>query len=493
VSAEVLIVGAGPSGLFAAHELARRGVRVRIVERDAVPHREARGTALQPGTLELLDLAGIVDPFLSTSVHVRNAGVYGPELELVVPVSFEAPDCDYPHQCQLPQWRTEEILTSHLAALGVEVERGVEVLSVEGGPDRVLARIRHAGGEEATVEAAYAIGAGGAHSITRRGMDEKLEGATYPGRFLVAEIAISSPLPPGQSGIVASNDGLLLIAPLPDGRFITFSDLDEDAPEPTPGEVADRVERRLAGRARPESVVWCRSFHMHRRIAPRLHDGRRFLVGDAGHLSSPFAGEGLNAGLHDAFDVGWKLALVLAGRAKPSLLESYELERAAADRHALEVSDVVHADVVSAVATIRAGQALPPGRDPDAAAQLLAARSMLDLSYAGSPLVAEWPGEGGTRPAPGERYAGRCALPGPGHHLLVFGDTDRDGVARIARRFDGLVAVADSNGLDAARAGVPAGGAVLVRPDGMIAFRAVPADGEGLAALEAHLAGYLDG
>jgi hypothetical protein len=280
---------------------------------------------------------------------------------------------------------------------------------------------------------------------------------------------------------------------LPAGRFITFSDLDEDAAEPTPAEVSNRIQRRLAGRARPESVIWCRSFRMHRRIAPRLHDGRRFLVGDAGHLSSPFAGEGLNAGLHDAFDVGWKLALVLGGRAKPTLLESYELERAAADRHALEISDVVHNDVVSAVAAIRAGQALPPGRDPDAAAQLLTARSMLDLSYAGSPLVAEWPGESGVWPKPGERYAGRCALRGPGHHLLVFGDPDRDGVARIARRFDGLVDVADSNGLDAARAGAPAGGAVLVRPDGMIGFRAIPADRDGLAALEAHLAGYLDG
>ena len=379
MSTEVLIVGAGPSGLFAAHELARRGVRVRIVERDPVPHREARGTALQPGTLELLDLAGIVEPFLSAGVHVRNAGVYGPELELIAPVSFEVPDCEYPYQCQLPQWQTEEILASRLVEHGAEVERGVEVLSVDSGTDRVLARLRRPNGEETTVEAVYAIGAGGAHSITRHGMDEELEGATYPGRFLVAEIATESPLPPEESGVVASSDGLLLIAPLPDGRFITFSDLEEEAREPTAAEVADRLERRLAGRARPASVLWCRSFRMHRRMAPRLHDSRRFLIGDAGHLSSPFAGEGLNAGLHDAFDIGWKLALVLDGRAKPSVLESYEFERAAADRHALEVSDLVHTDVVSAVAAIRARTVLPPGRDPDETARFLAARSMIDL------------------------------------------------------------------------------------------------------------------
>lgn len=174
------------------------------------------------------------------------------------------------------------------------------------------------------------------------------------------------------------------------------------------------------------------------------------------------------------------------------MLESYELERAAADRHALEVSDVVHSDVVSAVAAIRAGTVLPPGRDPDETARFLAARSMLDYSYAGSPLVADWPDESATRPVPGERYPDRVALRGPGHHLLVFGATDSESVARIARRFDGLVELRDTEGLDSVRAGVPDGGAVLVRPDGMIGFRAVPAGADGLAALEAHLAGYLN-
>lgn len=201
----------------------------------------------------------------------------------------------------------------------------------------------------------------------------------------------------------------------------------------------------------------------------------------------------MNAGLHDAYDLAWKLALVIGGRAKPGLLESYEFERPAADRHILEVSDLMHNGVMSTVAAIRAGEALPPGRDPDAASRLLAARSMLDLSYAGSPIVAEWPGENGARPAPGERYPDRWALRGSGHHLLLFGATDSAGVARIAQRFDDLVEVRDAEGLDPVRAGAPDGGAVLVRPAGMIGFRAVPADTDGLAALEAHLTGYLSG
>ena len=493
MSAEVLIVGGGPSGLFTAHELARRGVSVRIVERDLAPHQEARATALQPGTLELLDRAGVVEPFLSSSVHVRNGRVYGPDLEVLTSITFEGADGPYRHQCQLPQWHTEEILASCLSPLGVEVEHGVHVLTVDTASDHVRARLRLSSGDETIVEAAYAVGAGGAHSVTRRGMEEELEGATYSGRFLVAEVALESPLPADESAILTCRDGFLLVAPLPGGRFITFSDLEEDAPDPTLAEVADRIERRFSGRARPESIVWRRSFRMHRRIAPRLGDSRRFLVGDAGHLSSPFAGLGLNAGLHDAYDLAWKLALALSGRAKPSLLESYEFERAAADHHVLEVSDLIHNGVMSTVAAIQAGQTPPPGPDADAASRIRAARSMLDLSYAGSPIIAEWPEDNGARPAPGERYPDRCDLRGLHHHLLVFGATDSEAIARIVRRFDDLVEVRDTEALDPARAGVPDGGAVLVRPDGMIGFRAVPADTDGLAALEAHLASYLRG
>jgi FAD binding domain len=231
-------------------------------------------------------------------------------------------------------------------------------------------------------------------------------------------------------------------------------------------------------------------------MAPTLADGRRFLIGDAGHLSSPIAGEGLNAALMDAADLAWKLALVLRGRGRPLLLESYAIERHMADQHALTVSDLLHGKVMQLVKASAAGVPLMP-ISPDAERDLLLQRSraMLDVSYAGSPLIGEHLGEGITRPdgpALGERYSDRITLKGPRHHLLLFAATPAN-LTRFRARWDGLVEVVDARtaGLDAARAGVPGGGAVLVRPDGFIGFRAIPADAAGLDAIAAHLGTYL--
>jgi 6-methylpretetramide 4-monooxygenase / 4-hydroxy-6-methylpretetramide 12a-monooxygenase len=260
--------------------------------------------------------------------------------------------------------------------------------------------------------------------------------------------------------------------------------------------VAALVNERLGTDVGVHDVCWTSRFRMHRRIAPSLADGRRFLIGDAGHLSSPIAGEGLNAGLMDAADVAWKLALVLGSRGLPLLLESYAIERRMADQHALTVSDLLHGKVMKLVKASAGGLTLTPG-PPDAERDraLQRSRAMLDVSYAGSPLIGECLGEGIYRPngpAPGERYPDRIVLAGPRHHLLLFAAAPAN-LTRFRTRWDGLVEVVDARaaGLDAARPGVPGGGAVLIRPDGFIGFRAIPADTAGLDALEAHLATYL--
>jgi 2-polyprenyl-6-methoxyphenol hydroxylase-like FAD-dependent oxidoreductase len=490
---QVLVVGAGPAGLFAAAELARHGVRARLVEREPAPHREARATAIQPAMLELLDRAGVLDRFLEAGVPIRGVRFLGPGLEEIAAGRFAGIDCPHEHQCSLPQWRTEAILTDHLEQLGGRVERGVEAIGIEEVADGLKVELRHASGEVEHVAVDYVLGAGGAHSITRSSMHSLLDGATYGGRFIAADARSSLPSRPEEAMIHFGPVGFVLMAPLPDERWILFVNADGSTDTaPSERELAALVDRRVGRDAGIHDVTWTACFRMHHRIVPRLADGRRFLLGDAGHLSSPFAGEGLNTALMDAADLAWKLALVLRGAAKPALLDSFAIERGFADRHVLEVSDQVHGTVMGLVEAYAAGKK-PEFPAPDAARDLAfqRSRSMLDVSYAGSPLVGEHVAKDYCpAPAPGSRFPERSRLSGTGHHVLGFGDAD---LRRLRARWSGLVEVMDGtrSGFDATRAGVPEVGAVLVRPDGMIGFRASPADEPGLDALDAHLASYL--
>jgi 6-methylpretetramide 4-monooxygenase / 4-hydroxy-6-methylpretetramide 12a-monooxygenase len=296
--------------------------------------------------------------------------------------------------------------------------------------------------------------------------------------------------------LIASPEGWVLVVPLPGGNWLTFvGDLDEGearrlTSDPATSAVAAMIERRVAQGIRVEEVAWAAPFRMHRRLVPQLANGRCFLLGDAGHLSSPFGGEGLNSGIHDGYNLGWKLALELRGRGRPCLLESFAAERLAADRHVLMVSDRLHQLAYRAVESARTG-VVPDPPTPAEVAAMVQSRSMLDVSYAGSSLVGEYPA--GTRtpmtPAPGDRYPDRAALDGTGHHLLLFGAAEDAGITRLRRRWQGLVEISHVIG-DPRRAGLATEGAVLVRPDGHIGFR-TPANSAGLDALDSHLDSYL--
>ena len=213
---DVLIIGAGPSGLFAAAELARHGVDVRLIEQEARPHHEARATAIQPGTLEILDSVGLLPPFLESSEHVRRVRVYGPDMSELSALDFEGIDCRCEFQCSLPQYETQRILETHLSSLGGVVERGSRQRRWTRMRDGVLVELVHADGVE-TVHPDVVIGADGAHSVTRQSMSEPLEGTTYQGHFLVADIAMQAPVPRDQGSFFCGPDGMMLLAPLPGG------------------------------------------------------------------------------------------------------------------------------------------------------------------------------------------------------------------------------------------------------------------------------------
>ena len=286
-----------------------------------------------------------------------------------------------------------------------------------------------------------------------------------------------------------------MLGPLPGGRWISFQDLEEEVQAVSVEDVVARVQVRLGGKYRPTDVAWFAPFRMHRRIVSRLADGRRFLIGDAAHLSSPFGGEGLNAGLHDGYDLAWKLALVLRGQASQLLLDGYAAERRIADRHVLDVSDHVHCAIIDVADAARQRRGMHAAVvDPITAAQARNARAMIDVDYAGSPLVVDH-GESGmgiAGPHPGQRYPDWTQLGGTSHHVLVFGTvTDAVSLVRLGQRWSKLVQIAHDPRLDPVRAGLPAGGVIMIRPDGHIGFRFPSAEVGALTALDRHLGSYL--
>jgi len=492
---EVLIIGAGPSGLFAAAELARHGVKARLIDRDLQPHREARATSIQPGTLEILNTIGLLQPFLDTAERIHCSRMYGPGMTELGSMSHDGSGCCCEFQCSLPQYETQRILEEHLTSLGGQVERGVTATSVTTDANGPCVELAHQDGRVETVRPRFVIGAGGAHSVTRHSMSEPLTGTTYRGNFLVADIEMSAPIPRTEAGVICGPNGFLLLAPLPGGRWISFQDLEEGVTAVAADEVVTRVAARLYGKYHPANVSWFAPFRMHRRIVSRLADGHRFLIGDAAHLSSPFGGEGLNAGLHDGHDLAWKLALVLRGDAGQPLIEGYMSERRIADHHVLAVSDEVHQSVVDVAEGARAGRELHPAAvDPVTAALVRNSRAMIDVDYWGSPLIADY-GPGGpvtNAPRPGQWYPDWSHFAGTTHRVLMFGDSaDPASLLRFTGRWSRLAPLSRNVDVDRRRAGLATDGLILLRPDGHIGFRFPATDSDAFSALDAHLASYL--
>lgn len=285
----VLIVGAGPAGLFAAAELLRHGVRSRIVERRLTPHHETRGTALQPALLEIIDRAGLIEPFLSASVRIKQIQLLGPGLQEIATTNFGGLGCRYDFQCSLPQWRTEAILREHLESLGVKFEYGTELKSIENEPAGLRVTL-DAGGRTGAFKATYLLDAGGAHSVTRHSMQEHLEGGTYDGRYIVADVRIRLPCPAECSRVIVGPEGFALFSPLPHGRWLIFVNCNkaDTRPElPTVDELGALINSRTGVDIGLHDLRWVSYFKMHKRVVERLSDGQRFLLGDAAHLSSP--------------------------------------------------------------------------------------------------------------------------------------------------------------------------------------------------------------
>ena len=474
MDAEVLVAGAGPTGLTLALDLVRRGVDVRIVDKADRFSVGSRGDGISPRTLEVFEDLGVLDEVISAGMSAPLTRVYADdqvvwEGRMAEPVA-PRPDVPYPNVWFVPQWRTEQILRSQLAAHGVQVELSAGVVAFDQDEHGITAELE--GGE--TLRAAYLVGADGGRSTVRKRLAVPFAGETNEDiALLLADVRVDGLDHDYGHGWMLEGQTFFGFTPLAgaDDTYVLNTPasgipLTLDGLQQTLESASGRSDVRLL------DLTWSTVWRPNVRMVQQFRVGRVFLAGDAAHVHPPAGGQGLNTGVQDGYNLGWKLAAVLDG-VSDELLDSYESERLPVAARVLGISAALLEKHLSG-----ADDAFERGEET----------RQLDVTYRGGPLTLD---EGsssvvaaGDR-APDAPCSGRDGRPvrlfdcyaGPLWTLLRFGVTapilDRAGVASYCIG-DDLIDV-DSHIRNAYD--VKDGAAVLVRPDGYIgAITSQPAD-----------------
>src|SRR6267378_140135 len=349
---DVLIIGAGPTGLVLALWLTKLGVKVRIVDKTAEPGTTSRALAVQARTLELYRQLDLADPVVARGHRVPavNLWVKG---ESAARLSFENVGSGltpYAFLQIFPQDQHERLLVERLEALDVTVERCTELISFAHEETRIIARLRGPDGHEVDCEANYIVGCDGARSIVRETIGTGFPGGTYRQIFYVADVEATGPALNGELHADLDEADFLAVFPLAgqgQARLIgTVRDERADRADTlTFEDVSDRAINHL--KVEVKKVNWFSTYHVHHRVTQHFRKGRAFLLGDAAHIHSPAGGQGMNTGIGDAINLAWKLAAVVAGRAGDSLLDSYEAERIGFARRLVATTDRVFSFVTA--------------------------------------------------------------------------------------------------------------------------------------------------
>ena len=338
----VLIVGAGPVGMTMASELVRYGVPVRVVDKAAQRTDKSKALVLWSRTLELLDRGGGSAPFIDAGFKVQAVNLITGD-KVIGRVSMESVQSPYPYGLMLPQSETERLLEERLRDLGVMVERQVEATTFKSDTNSVEAVLRHADGREESVSTDWLIGCDGAHSMVRHTAGASFSGETMDSDWILADIHMKGyPFPDTEVAVYWHKDGAFVIFPIVPGRYRVIADLPlsggDHPPAPTLEQVQSIIDRRGPGGLVAFDSIWLAGFKINGRKVSSYRLGRAFLVGDAAHVHSPAGGQGLNTGMQDAFNLAWKLALVIRKTCAQRLLDSYSPERSAVGEQVLKLA-----------------------------------------------------------------------------------------------------------------------------------------------------------
>lgn len=465
---KVLIAGAGPVGLTLANELVRHGVKVRIVDKALAATDKSKALVRWSRTLELFDDAGYAKSFMPSGFQVHGAQISNGK-EVLARVSLDSIDSRFPYALMIPQCDTERVLEERLAAHGIKVERSTELSGFADKGSSVEATLKKADGGSETLTADWLAGCDGAHSTVRHGLGLPFEGSTMDTDWWLADGHITGLEPKDKLHIFWHRDGILAFFPIIGDRFRVIGDLglatgNERRADPT----LEEVNAMLARRATPGVVLsdpfWLACFRINERKVKDYSKGRVFLAGDAAHIHSPAGGQGMNTGMQDAFNLAWKLALVIEGGAQPSLLDSYSPERSAVGNRVLRnagrlteaaiIRNPVLQGIRNTVGKFATGF---PFVQHKIANQL----SELDIGYPESPLTVK-NGHVASGPKSGERWPDRLPAGAAGARFTVLGPADV--VAALAAKFPKLVLAAP------AKDPTHAAALRLIRPDGYVGF-----------------------
>ena len=480
VDTDVLVVGAGPTGLVLACELARRGVRLRIVERVEAPNPASRGKGVQPRSLELLDDLGVAAAVLTTGavkLPVRLYDIDGGWVDREPVTTAATVPTPYPEVLWIAEFDVERALRERLALDGGRVEFGTEMVGfteVDGG---VQVQVRGPDGP-AIVRALWVVGADGGHSTVRQALGVPFEGVTRPVSYYLGDVRTLD-LDRGRQHLWASAAGMLALTPLPGTEIWQFQCNVPGTvvdPEPASLEAYQRIidDRAGAGRVRLTGATWLSLYRANVRLAGRYRVGRVLLAGDAAHAHPPAGGQGMNTGMQDAYNLAWKLAAVVGG-AGPAVLDTYEAERR-------PVAEAMVADTAARSDRVRSGAGGNAAQVSRAVHGITDEHTTgLSIAYPRSPLSLDGAGErvpyvAGLR---GPGFAGSTLdlLRGPHWTALAFtDDADRDLPAfrhpEVRLHRIGAGAITDPHGAARAALGIEGDTMVLIRPDGYTALSA---------------------
>ncbi|MBW5425162.1 FAD-dependent oxidoreductase [Streptomyces sp. BG9H] len=514
---QVLIVGAGPVGLSAAHELARHGVRVRLVDAAQGPATTSRALANHARTLETYDQMGVLDELLARGQRVEHFTLHQNGRRLIrFDTDYSRLPTRFPFTLMVDQVITEEVLRAAASRYGVDVEWGVRLTEFEDTGAGVTARLAHADGRVETVAADWLVGCDGGHSTVRKQLGIDLVGDSSE-TWLIADAVVHCDLPRDSIHWMRTPRGTVMMVPFPDPGKWRLLDTAETSYGGDDAMVARRFAEKIGtGIGRPvrvEEPSWVSVFTIQQRMIPRMRAGRCFLAGDAAHVHSPASGQGMNTGVQDAVNLAWKLAAVVRGEAAESVLDSYGPERVPVGAELLRSTGMATALVQlrsrTAAAALRTVftvlRTLRPVKSR-IQRKIMGGMSALGLHYTDGLLAAaEASGAPADGPVPGTRVvrvtaAGLAASEGWRHFLdelrrpgwtLLAADADTaglDALREIARGYpvrvrtldgtrdtggdgpvDGPLPLPDPGGLLRAALGLTHGGWVLVRPDGYTA------------------------